>query len=109
MYDGDGPIYPIVTDAENKALLAWNNDNQALEGPGIKTEDEIADLSKQTLDTASLMKSTVSSGVYPILTDSSYRVIFGWDATNSKPVIANISAIAGSTSNSPDIPLPAEL
>lgn len=104
VYVGSGDVWPIVTDQNFKAVLAYDAIGQTLVGAGLATNETVERVAKSVLAAAGQGNYVGDGPIYPIFTDQQYRILLGYDVENNVLTGAGGGGIVGTPSADEDLP-----
>lgn len=82
IYNGDGPVYPLVTSQEGNVVLGWDDTEKRIVGFGLHDKEAIQDFAAQIVAQRGLVAYTGSGPIWPIVTDKDGTVLLGYDETS---------------------------
>lgn len=89
-YLGVGPIFPIATDQDRRAVLAYDAEKKRIVGAGVVGVDEVDQQLQGTIGDQAMFEYVGAGPVYPLLLGVDRRVLLGYDAGADRIVGAGL-------------------
>ncbi|MFW7903246.1 sialate O-acetylesterase [Klebsiella pneumoniae] len=108
IYSGSGAVYPLLLDSSNKVILGYDSSTDSIVGAGVLDELTVKSIAgSEVLAGRGEGSQGIYSGsgaVYPLLLDSSNKVILGYDSSTDSIVGAGLGVDNGQTPVSKELP-----